>query len=157
VRAYIKLVPGHSTAEVERKINDVLVKYGAEDMRALGVSKSLFIEPIKDIYLKSAVDRSQRITHIYIVVSIALFVLLLACINFMNLSTAKAAKRAGEISIRKAMGAFRSNLVRQILGEALVIVSIAMVISVLMVHLVLPLFNELRSEERRVGKECRSG
>ncbi|MFO7256825.1 MAG: ABC transporter permease [Bacteroidota bacterium] len=143
VRAYIKLVPGHSRAEVERKMNDVLVKYGAEDMRALGVTKSLFIEPIKDIYLKSAVDRSQRITHIYIIVSIALFVLLLACINFMNLSTAKAAKRAGEIGIRKAMGAFRSNLVRQIMGEALVIVFIAMVISVLMVQVVLPLFNEL--------------
>src|SRR5690606_1188417 len=114
-----------------------------EDMKALGITKTLFLEPIKDIYLKSEVARSQRITHIYIIVSIALFVLLLACINFMNLSTAKAAKRAGEIGIRKAMGAFRSNLIRQIMGEALVIVAVAMVISVLLVQVALPGFNEL--------------
>jgi putative ABC transport system permease protein len=143
VMGYLKLAPGHSEAEVERKMNDLLIKYGAEDMKALGITKTLFLEPIKDIYLKSEVARSQRITHIYIIVSIALFVLLLACINFMNLSTAKAAKRAGEIGIRKAMGAFRSNLIRQIMGEALVIVAIAMVISVLLVQVALPGFNEL--------------
>src|SRR5690606_25504624 len=112
VVGYRKLAPGHSEAEVERKMNDLLIKYGAEDMKALGITKTLFLEPIKDIYLKSEVARSQRITHIYIIVSIALFVLLLACINFMNLSTAKAAKRAGEIGIRKAMGAFRSKIGR---------------------------------------------
>ncbi|MDV3308627.1 MAG: ABC transporter permease [Cyclobacteriaceae bacterium] len=143
VMGYLKLAPGHSEAEVERKMNDLLIKYGAEDMKALGITKTLFLEPIKDIYLKSEVARSQRITHIYIIVSIALFVLLLACINFMNLSTAKAAKRAGEIGIRKAMGAFRSNLIRQIMGEALVIVAVAMVISVLLVQVALPGFNEL--------------
>src|SRR5690606_35656405 len=143
VMGYLKLAPGHSEAEVERKMNDLLIKYGAEDMKALGITKTLFLEPIKDIYLKSEVARSQRITHIYIIVSIALFVLLLACINFMNLSSAKAAKRAGEIGIRKAMGAFRSNLIRQIMGEALVIVAVAMVISVLLVQVALPGFNEL--------------
>jgi putative ABC transport system permease protein len=143
VGGYIKLASGHSKADVEKKINDVLVKYGAEDMKALGIKKTLFIEPVKDLYLKSAVASSQRITHIYVIVSIALFILLLACINFMNLSTAKAAKRAGEIGIRKAMGAFRSTLIRQIMGEALVIVAIAMVISVLLVQLALPAFNEL--------------
>ncbi|HEX7015346.1 MAG TPA: ABC transporter permease [Cyclobacteriaceae bacterium] len=143
VQGYLKLAPGHSKADVEKKINDVLVKYGAEDMKALGITKTLFMEPVKDIYLKSAVDSGQRITHIYIIVSIALFILLLACINFMNLSTAKAAKRAGEIGIRKAMGAFRSSLIRQIMGEALVIVTIAIVLSVLLVQVALPSFNEL--------------
>ncbi len=143
VQGYVKLAPNHSQAEIEGKMNDLLIKYGAEDMKALGITKKLFLEPIKDAYLKSAVARSHRITHIYIIVSIALFVLLLACINFMNLSTAKAAKRAGEIGIRKAMGAFRSNLVRQIMGEALVIVAIAIVISVLLVQVALPAFNEL--------------
>src|SRR5690606_28022589 len=138
-----KLVPQHSQAVVENKINDVLVKYGAEDMRALGITKTLFLEPVRDIYLKSAIDASQRITYIYIIVSIALFILVLACINFMNLSTAKAVKRASEIGIRKAMGAFRSSLVGQILGESMAIVAIAMVVSTALVMLVLPLFNEL--------------
>src|SRR5690606_40367855 len=71
VMGYLKLAPGHSEAEVERKMNDLLIKYGAEDMKALGITKTLFLEPIKDIYLKSEVARSQRITHIYIIVSIA--------------------------------------------------------------------------------------
>jgi putative ABC transport system permease protein len=143
VQAFIKLVPGHAQATVEKKINDVLVKYGSEDMKALGITKTLFLEPVKDIYLKSPMDKNQRITYIYIIVSIALFVLLLACINFMNLSTAKAVKRASEIGIRKAMGAFRSSLIRQLLGEALVIVVIAILISTILVHVALPAFNEL--------------
>lgn len=143
VQGYIKLVPQHSQAEVEKKINDVLVKYGSEDMRALGVTKTLFLEPVSDIYLKSAIDTNQRITYIYVIVSIALFILLLACINFMNLSTAKAVKRASEIGIRKAMGAFRGSLMGQILGESMVIVAIAMIVSTAMVFFVMPLFNEL--------------
>ncbi|HEX5170082.1 MAG TPA: ABC transporter permease [Cyclobacteriaceae bacterium] len=147
VQAYIKLAPRHSQESVEKSINEVLVKYGSEDMKALGLSKTLFLEPVKDIYLRSAVDKNQRVTYIYIIVSIALFILLLACINFMNLSTAKAAKRASEIGIRKVMGAFRSSLIRQILGEALVIVVIAILISTVLVQVALPAFNELSGKD----------
>lgn len=143
VQAYLKLVPGHSRGSVEKKINEVLIKYGSEDMKALGFTKKLFLEPIQDIYLRSPLDKNQRITYIYIIGSIALFILLLACINFMNLSTAKAAKRASEIGIRKVMGAFRGGLIRQILGEALVIVTIAIIISLVLVKVALPAFNEL--------------
>jgi len=146
VGGYLKLVPGHSAKSVEEKINKVLVKYGSEDMKALGFTKKLFLEPVKDIYLKSAVDRNQRITYIYIIVSIALFILLLACINFMNLSTAKATKRASEIGIRKVMGAFRSSLIRQILGEAMIIVVISILVSVLIVAISLSGFNELSAK-----------
>lgn len=147
IQAYLKLTPNHSQASVEKKINDILVKYGSEDMKALGMTKTLFLEPVKDIYLKSAVDKNQRITYIHIIVSIALFVLLLACINFMNLSTAKAAKRASEIGIRKAMGAFRSSLMWQILGEAMIIVFIAILISVILVQMALPAFNLLSGKD----------
>jgi putative ABC transport system permease protein len=147
VQAYLKLVPGHSQAAVEKKINEVLVKYGSEHMKRLGISKSLFLEPVKDIYLKSAIDSNQRITYIYIIVSIALFILLLACINFMNLSTAKAVKRASEIGIRKAMGALRSSLIGQILGEAMVIVVIAILLSTILVLVALPVFNELSGKD----------
>lgn len=143
VGGYIKLRPGHSEKAVEKAINDILVKYGAEDMKALGITKSLFLEPVKDIYLKSQIDKSQRITYIYVIVSIAAFILMLACINFMNLSTAKATKRASEIGIRKVMGAFRGSLIRQILGEAMVIVAISIAISVVLVSAALPAFNEL--------------
>ena len=153
VQGYIKLVPQHSEGSVEKKINEVLVKYGSEDMKALGFSKTLFLEPVKDIYLQSEVDKTQRITYIYIIVSIAIFILLLACINFMNLSTAKAVKRAGEIGIRKAMGAFRSSLMWQILGEAVIIVVIAVLISTILARVALPAFNELSGKNITLNKD----
>lgn len=153
VQAYLKLVPGHSKAAVDHKINEVLVKYGSEDMKALGLSKTLFLEPVKDIYLKSQVDKTQRITYIYVIVSIAAFILLLACVNFMNLSTAKAARRASEMGIRKALGAFRSSLIRQILGEAMVIVFIAILISTVLVQAALPTFNELSGKHLTLDQD----
>lgn len=153
VGGYLKLIPGHSKAEVEKRMNEVLIKYGSEDMKALGFSKKLFLEPVSDIYLRSQVDASQRISYIYIVVSIALFVLVLACINFMNLSTAKASKRAAEIGIRKAMGAYRASLIRQILGEAMIIVAISMLLSVILVYAALPVFNELSGKHIAPSQE----
>ncbi len=146
VGGFLKLKPGHSVEQMEKSINEVLVKYGAEDIKALGITKTLHLEPVKDIHLKSQVDKSQRITYIYIVVSIAVFILLLACINFMNLSTAKATKRASEIGIRKVMGAFRGSLIKQILGEAMVIVILSIVVAVVLVYAALPAFNELSSK-----------
>jgi putative ABC transport system permease protein len=153
VQGYLKLVPGHSVKAVEEKINQILIKYGSEDMKALGLTKTLFLEPVKDIYLKSAVDKSQRISYIYIIVSIALFVLLLACINFMNLSTAKATKRASEIGIRKVMGAFRSSLIRQILGEAMIIVAISILVALITVYAALPAFNEISAKDISFNKD----
>jgi putative ABC transport system permease protein len=143
IPSYLKLVPGHNVADVQKKMNEVLQKHGAEDMKALGLYKTLAIEPMKDIYLKSDVGQSPRITYLYVVASIAVFILLIACINFMNLSTAKATKRAGEIGIRKTMGAFRSSLIQQILGEAMLVVVFSVVISIILVQITLPFFNQL--------------
>ncbi len=143
VPSYLKLVPGHNAADVEKKMNEVLLKHGAEAMKALGLHKTLSLEPVKDIYLKSDVGQSPRITYLYVVASIAVFILLIACINFMNLSTAKATKRAGEIGIRKTMGAYRSSLIQQILGEAMLIVVFSILISIIFVQLALPFFNQI--------------
>jgi putative ABC transport system permease protein len=81
-----------------------------------------------------------------VIASFAVFILLIACINFMNLSTAKATKRANEIGLRKVMGAFRSSLIRQFMGEAFVIVFISILLSIIMVQVALPGFNELTSK-----------
>ncbi|HEV8513539.1 MAG TPA: ABC transporter permease, partial [Cyclobacteriaceae bacterium] len=141
--SYLKLVHGHDKAAVEKKVNEVLLKHGAEAMKALGIHKTLSLELVKDIYLKSDVGQSPRIIYLYVVASIAIFILLIACINFMNLSTAKATKRASEIGIRKTLGAFRSSLISQILGEAMIIVVISIIISLALVQWSLPLFNQL--------------
>jgi putative ABC transport system permease protein len=153
VPSYLRLAEGSSVVDVERKMNEVLVKYGSEDMKALGITKTLSLEPVKDIYLRSVAGKSQRITYIYVIASIAVFILLIACINFMNLSTAKATKRANEIGVRKVMGAFRSSLINQLLGEAMVIVVISIIISAGVVQLALPLFNELTGKTISFGTE----
>lgn len=153
IPAYVRLAPGHNKNEVIRKLNELVIKHGAEDMKALGMSKTLSLEPVKDIYLYSNVSQSPRITYLYVIAAIATFILLIACINFMNLSTAKAAKRAGEIGVRKAMGAFRSSLVSQIMGEAMIIVAISMIISVGIMQLALPLFNDLTGKSISFGSD----
>lgn len=146
VPAFLRLAPGHSVEAVEKKMNEVLVKHGAEAMKALGIQKTLHLQPLKDIYLKSDIGRSPRIQYLYVIASIAIFILLIACINFMNLSTAKAGKRATEMGIRKVMGAFRSSLMKQVLGEALVIVVISILISIGLVQVSLPFFNQLTTK-----------
>jgi len=143
VPSYLRLIDGHDKREVERKMNDILLKYGAEGMKALGMKKTLSLEPVKDIWLKSEIGQSPRIIYIWVIASIAFFILLIGCINFMNLSTAKATRRASEIGIRKVMGAYRSSLISQILGEALVIVFIAILISLVILQLSLPFFNQV--------------
>ncbi|MCU0367304.1 MAG: ABC transporter permease [Cyclobacteriaceae bacterium] len=153
VPSYVKLTPGHNKQEVEKKMNDILVKHGGEGMKAMGMKKTLALEPVKDIYLKSDFGRSPRIRYIYVIASIAFFILLIACINFMNLSTAKATKRASEIGIRKVMGAYRSSLVSQILGEAMVIVILAILVSIAILQLSLPFFNEVTGKTISFGAE----
>jgi putative ABC transport system permease protein len=153
VPSYVRLAQGHNKQEVEKKMNDILAKYGGEGMKAMGMKKTLALEPIKDIYLKSDFGRSPRIRYIYVIASIAFFILLIACINFMNLSTAKATKRASEIGIRKVMGAYRSSLVSQILGEAMVIVILAILVSIAILQLSLPFFNEVTGKTISFGAE----
>ncbi len=153
VPSYLKLVPGHNKAAVEKKINDVLLRHGAEAMKAEGIHKTLSLEPVKDIYLKSDIGQRPRIIYLYIVGAIALFILLIACINFMNLTTAKATKRAIEIGIRKTLGAHRSTLIKQILGDAMVTVVIAIIISFILIQLALPLFNQLTNKSISINTE----
>ena len=146
--SYIKLKRGHTAESVLPKINSVFLKHGADDLKALGMEKSLGLEPVKDIHLYSTSGNSSaRVTYLYVIGSIAAIILLIACINFMNLSTAKATKRATEVGLRKTLGAYRSSLITQFLGEVMVIVLFAMMASLVMVQLMLPSFNILTQKQ----------
>lgn len=152
--SYIKLKQGSNSDEFIPKMNKVFLKYGSEDLKALGMKKKLGLFPLKDIYLHAAYgDSSPRITYLYVIGSIAVFILLIACINFMNLSTAKATKRANEVGLRKTLGAYKSSLITQFLGEAMVIVVIAIVVSLGLVQVLLPLFNQLTLKTISFGSE----
>jgi putative ABC transport system permease protein len=143
--SYIKLKPESSSEAFIPKMNKVFMKYGADDLKTLGMTKTLGLQPVKEIYLYATYGNKQnaRITYLYVIGSIGVFILLIACINFMNLSTAKATKRANEVGLRKTLGAYRSSLVIQFLGEAVLIVLIAVVLSLGIVQVLLPVFNQL--------------
>ncbi|MBL0740035.1 ABC transporter permease [Chryseolinea lacunae] len=143
VPSYIKLTGGSDVQAVEKKMNDVLARHGAEAMKTFGFTKTLTLEPVKDIYLRSSVDKNPRIVYLYIVGAIATFILLIACINFINLTTARATRRATEIGVRKVMGAFRGVLIRQLLAEAMLVVVVAVIISLIILEITLPGFNTL--------------
>ena len=100
-------------------------------------------EPLFDIHLYTEAGAGGRITQVRIFGLIALSILLLACINFMNLATARAARRAKEVGVRKVVGAHRRQLIGQFLGESLLMAGLALVLALGLVELALPLFSDL--------------
>ena len=157
-QTYLLLEEGASAIALEEKFPAMIEKYlgpqvqqmmGAslEDFEKAGNSLRYYLQPLIDIHLHS--DLSQEfepngnITFVYIFSAIALFILLIACINFMNLSTARSAHRAKEVGIRKALGSFKSQLIGQFLTESVMLSFIALLLAMGMVELMLPWFNGL--------------
>jgi predicted permease len=129
-------------ANIAPKINDLFKKYNPTDK----VQVDFHLHPLTRLHLYSP-GGGGLIRMIQISSLIALFVLIIACINFMNLSTARSVTRSNEVGLRKVVGAKKSNLVLQFLGESIVLASITMVIAVLMVWLILPTFNRLMDKQ----------
>ena len=159
---YIQLVKNTDPKIVEAKFSDIIKKYvGPELQSALGASMEQFygnggiyeyhIQPLTDIHLKSSleyeIEANSDITYVYIFSIIALFILLIACINFMNLSTARSTTRAREVGIRKVMGSNMSQLVKQFLSESIILTAVAMVFALVMVYLLLPFFNSIAGRQ----------
>ena len=141
---------GTDAKAFEKKITRFLDNYNKEQTAHSYIR--LGIQRYGDIYLHSNFDKQGelsggRIQYVQLFSIVAIFILLIACINFMNLTTARSVKRAKEIGIRKVVGAFRFALIRQFIGEALLIVSIAIIISLALVMLVLPPFNQLTEKQ----------
>lgn len=157
VSGYIKLKNGTSPQTVEEKLPELLEKYAGADLKNAGLVKVLKLQPLDDIRLHSDFDDtfgdtgSGGIMYVYILGSIGIFILLLACINFMNLTTAKASQRAGEVGIRKSMGANRTTLMRQFIGESMTVVFVSLLISLLIVTLVLPVINQVTGKDMGIN------
>ena len=114
-------------------------------LRAQGDPKSTYsiaIEPLKDVYLRTDAERQPgetgSLSNIYIFSIIGIFILVIAIINFMNLSTARSMERAKEVGIRKSIGAYRSSLVFQFLGESFIIVFLSMLVAIILVSVAMP-------------------
>lgn len=152
VSGYVKLRPAVLPEAVNAKLPALLEERAGNDLKNAGLSKTLTLQSLDDIRLYSDFTDSfgdmgdGSITYIYILGSIGAFILLIACINFMNLTTAKASQRAGEVGIRKSMGANRSHLIRQFLGESFTIVAAALILSLVFVFLAIPMLNNLTNK-----------
>jgi ABC-type antimicrobial peptide transport system permease subunit len=147
---YIMLREGTDEKAFEKKISRFLDNYNKEQTSHFYIRFG--IQRYGDIYLHSNFDKQGelsggRIQYVKLFSIVAVFILLIACINFMNLTTARSIKRAKEIGVRKCVGAVRFALVRQFFGEALLIVFIAVIVSLALATLVLPLFNQLTGKE----------
>jgi len=143
----IKLKPGVDAAEFEGLIRDLPVKYAGEDLKKMGAVNLMVLQPLKKLYLYESTMESLRpsmkLVYLYIFSAIAFLILILACMNFINLATARSAGRAAEVGVRKAAGAQRHQLIVQFLGESLVVAFVAFALAVFLILLVLPVFEGL--------------
>ncbi|MEM6843051.1 MAG: ABC transporter permease [Bacteroidota bacterium] len=135
--------------QVSVAIKDAKKKRVNEDEGAR-FNPELFLHPMSRVYLhsdfKEGVIVGGRIQYVWLFGIIGVFVLLLACINFMNLSTARSEKRAKEIGVRKAIGSLRSQLIHQFFTESMLIAALSFVVAILLVWLILPAFNEVANK-----------
>lgn len=112
-----------------------------------------WLQPLGEIHFTKGIKADTANgdkNYVYIFSAVALLILIIACFNFMNLSTARAMKRAKEVGLRKVMGAFRHQLIKQFLGETIVLVSISLVIGIILLELLVPLFNSLVGQHLEV-------
>jgi putative ABC transport system permease protein len=139
---YVLTPKGYDIARLEAQLPDFLIRHVAEDANDW---TEFPIQKLTDIHLTSNRDNEQKangsMTGVYTFSAIAFFILLIACFNFMNLSTARSAQRAREVGMRKVMGADREQLVGQFLGESVLLSLLAMVLAVALVELSLPWFS----------------
>lgn len=138
---YLRLPSGSDINRLEDKLPDFLDRHLGENARQWNY---LDLQPLRDIHLHSNLDQEMKvngsITTVYVFAAIALVILVIACINFMNLTTARSTQRAKEVGMRKVAGASRSELIVQFLGESILITAIAMLIALAMVEIALPWF-----------------
>lgn len=146
---YLLLPKGFDANKLQAQLPGFLLRHITEDQRRHGYNYTLFLEPLKDVYmdtLRGAAFNGNR-TNVYTFSIIAIFILLIACINFVNLTTARAAERAKEVGIRKVVGAFKNQLAAQFLGESVIISLVSFIVAIGLSSAVLPVFNEVAGKE----------
>ncbi len=144
---YVLLDEHASAAKIEERFPAFMEKHLNKDIRDLGISFGLSLTPLTDIYFEpaSAFDNvkhgDKRVVLIFL--SIAAFILLIASINFVNLSTIRAVDRSKEVGLRKVMGARRKQLIIQFIGESVMITLISCVLAIALLNYMMPLYNDL--------------
>ncbi|HWJ90846.1 MAG TPA: FtsX-like permease family protein [Flavisolibacter sp.] len=154
---YLLLRRGTNPRSLEAKFPAFIDKYAGKDLKEMGFGKEQFLVALEDIHMRSGMKENVTapgsVTYLYILGSIAVFILLIACINFMNLSTARSSKRSAEVGIRKVMGAERGALIGQFLGESVIMSLAAFFFALLIIWAALPAFNEIAGKNMIISVE----
>ncbi|MBX2894420.1 MAG: ABC transporter permease [Cyclobacteriaceae bacterium] len=160
---FLKLYPGANPAAVEAKMPAVVNTYAAAqiehnlgkswaDYTKEGNGYRYFLQPLTSIHLdpthlEAQLKPSGNRTSVYIMTAVAILILVIACINFMNLATARSAERAKEVGVRKVMGSFRQQLVNQFLAESFILSVCGMLLATGIIYIALPFFNNLTEKQ----------
>ena len=158
---YVSLRPDANAVQVAGKLNLIQRKYVIPMLIARGIKENMsdvekakyILQPVKDIHLRSQfID--DRMTHgdirfVWLFGAVALFILIIACINFINLTTAKSANRAKEVGLRKVVGSLRSNLMKQFLIESVLLSFLSFILGLVLAWALLPWFNDLSAKSLR--------
>ncbi len=150
---YVMLRPGASAETFTKQLPAFLEKMNGTEMKQLNMYPTLMLEKFRDVYLRSTRDDSKtgNIKNVYIFSIVAVFILLIACFNFINLTTARSSERAKEVGIRKVVGAGRQQLTRQFIGESVLVCLIAFILTLATAALLLPSFNMLAGKTLSPG------
>lgn len=144
----VQLRPDADPAVVETKLKDFVYRFAP---RLQGLQIELGLQPYEEKYLHTQFRNGQpatgRIEYIRLFTVVSVFILLIACINFMNLATARSAKRAREVGVRKVVGALRTSLIGQFVGEAVLMTFCALLVAIVLCTMLLPLFNNITGKE----------
>jgi ABC-type antimicrobial peptide transport system permease subunit len=150
-QVFAQIAPNTDMKKVSSTIKNVKMNAIAQDEGEVKFKPEIFLHPMSHWHLYSefenGVNVGGRIEYVWLFGTIGVFVLLLACINFMNLSTARSERRAKEVGVRKAVGSLRSQLVIQFLSESLLVTGLSFVISILLAMLLLPYFNGIADKK----------
>ena len=150
---YLLLKEGYPYQQLQDSLGSFIDKhFGLRSSGELAsVTNKLKLWPLESIHLNSHLDSELEpngdIAYVYLYTIVALFILVIACINFINLATARSAKRAREVGMRKVMGAYRPMLIKQFITESLLFAVLSLFLGVLMVYLVLPWFNDFSQKD----------
>jgi len=158
---YIVLKKGTDADNLSSQLNGFVMRYVAPVFKSLDITEEEFkkqgnylhynLMPLEKIHLYSnrsgELEANGNIEYVYIFSLIAFFILLIACVNFMNLSTARSANRAKEVGVRKVLGSLRKNLVTQFLSESILISFISLALALVIAALLLPYFNQLSGKD----------
>ena len=147
---YLLLREGHSARELEEQFPGFIERYRGDVLRAYGMEENPYLRPVGDIHLYTydmmRYGGTGDIRTVYIAFLLAAFILVLACANFINLTTARSISRASEVGLRKVLGGTRAHAILQFIGESLLLTLFALGLSVVLLQALLPVVNDLFSQ-----------